>query len=343
MYNTSMKPKLLHEKRPRGAAKSAKPRQALPKKRASAQVPVNNALPKVTQVAKAPAKQAVQHLVIDEAFAGQRIDNFLMARLKGVPRSRVYRMVRGGEVRVNKKRVGPFYRLQEKDSVRVPPVHLAEKGAAVPPSEKTQIFLADRILYEDEQLLIINKPSGMSVHGGSTVRVGIIEALRAMYPKSPQLELAHRLDADTSGCLVLAKKRSTLRELHALLREGKMRKIYWALTQGQWRLGESRVEVPLQKHHLKGGERLVKVDPEGKASLTVFKPQEFYTEATLVEVFLYTGRTHQIRVHAQYAEHPIAGDERYGDKDFNHFMQKKGLKRLFLHAKSIEFTFTLKW
>ncbi|HSW71707.1 MAG TPA: 23S rRNA pseudouridine(955/2504/2580) synthase RluC [Gammaproteobacteria bacterium] len=286
---------------------------------------------------KAAKRAEVSYLTVDSAFAGQRIDNFLITRLKGVPKSRIYRMLRG-EVRVNKKRVEPSYRLQEKDSIRIPPVQMGEKAAIIPASEKTQAFLGSRILYEDEQLLIINKPSGMSVHGGSTVRVGVIEALRAKYPRLPQLELAHRLDADTSGCLILAKKRSVLRELHTLLREGQVRKIYWALTRGQWKPAERRIEAPLQKYHLKGGERIVRVHPEGKASLSVFRPLEFYNQATLVEVHLYTGRTHQIRVHAQYAEHPIAGDERYGDEAFNQKMQKQGLKRLFLHAKSIEFT-----
>jgi len=290
---------------------------------------------KPKQSSEKPTK--VQYIIVDQAFTGQRLDNFLMARLKGVPRSRIYRMVRGGEVRVNKKRVGPFYRVQEKDSIRIPPVQLGEQAAIVPPSEKTQALLTKRILYEDEQLIILNKPSGMSVHGGSTVRIGVIEALRTMYPKSPHLELAHRLDSDTSGCLILAKKRSVLRELHTLLREGGVRKIYLALTKGQWKPAEYRVDVPLQKYHLKGGERLVKVHHEGKASLTVFHPETFYNQATLVEVHLYTGRTHQIRVHAQYTGHPLAGDERYGEAEFNQFMEKKGLKRLFLHAKSIEF------
>jgi len=281
--------------------------------------------------------QPVHYLTVEEAFAGQRIDNFLMARLKGVPKSRIYRMLRG-EVRVNKKRVTPAYRIQANDSIRIPPLHLGEKAAQVPPSEKTRAFLMGRVLYEDEQLLILNKPSGMSVHGGSTVRVGIIEALKAAYPRLPQLELAHRLDSDTSGCLILAKKRSVLRELHMLLREGGIRKIYWALAEGQLTPAEHRVDAPLLKHHLKGGERLVKVHPEGKSSLTVFHPMEFYTHATLVEVHLYTGRTHQIRVHAQHIGHPLAGDERYGDTDFNQHMHKLGLKRLFLHAVSLEFT-----
>lgn len=280
----------------------------------------------------------VSYLLINQDVAGQRLDNFLTAKLKGVPKSRIYRMLRTGEVRVNKKRVKPFYRLQEKDSIRVPPVKLEQKAVTVSPSKATLTFLKSRILYEDDQLLVINKPSGISVHGGSTVRIGIIEALRKLYPKLPHLELVHRLDSDTSGCLILAKKRSILRELHLLLREGQIKKIYWALTRGQWKPAEYRVNAPLQKFHLKGGERIVKVYPEGKLSLTVFNPLEFYNCATLVEAYLYTGRTHQIRVHAQYSEHPIAGDERYGDNEFNRLLKKQGLKRLFLHAKIIEFT-----
>lgn len=339
MYNTSMKPKLLNEKQTKRQTGTRRPKKAQPKvaSKTAPSVPKDlKPTSKPTSPIKTVTKQ-VQYLVVDPAYAGQRIDNFLMARLKGVPKSRIYRMLRG-EVRVNKKRIEPSYRIQEKDSIRVPPIHVGEKAALVPPSEQTQAFLGSRILYEDELLLIINKPSGMSVHGGSTVRVGVIEALRAKYPKLPQLELAHRLDSDTSGCLVLAKKRSILRELHALLREGAMRKIYWALTEGLWGPAESRVDAPLQKYHLKGGERIVKVHPEGKSSLTVFKPMEFYNKATLMEVHLYTGRTHQIRVHAQHAGHPIAGDEKYGDSDFNQWLHKQGLKRLFLHAKSIEFT-----
>ena len=287
---------------------------------------------------KKPVKrEPTQYLLVKPAFVGQRIDNFLIARLKGVPRSHIYRILRG-EVRVNKKRIEPSYRLQERDSVRLPPIRLDKKASKVPPSAQTQAFLTSRLLYEDELMLIINKPSGMSVHGGSTVRIGIIEVLRAKYPHLPHLELVHRLDSDTSGCLILAKKRSVLRELHMLLREGQIRKIYWALTKGQWKPRECRVEAPLQKYHLKEGGRIVKVHPEGKASLTLFKPMEFYTQATLVEVYLYTGRTHQIRVHAQHIQHPLAGDERYGDPDFNKKMYQRGLKRLFLHAKSIEFS-----
>jgi len=178
----------------------------------------------------------------------------------------------------------------------------------------------------------------MAVHGGSGVKLGMVEALRNMFPKLPHLELAHRLDSDTSGCLILGKKRSILKELHELFRNGAISKIYWALTQGHWKTAELRVDVPLQKNQLSGGERIVRVDKTGKTSLTVFRPLETYNDAMLVEATLHTGRTHQIRVHAQYRKHPIAGDEKYGDRDFNKLMRDRGLKRLFLHAKHVEFT-----
>ena len=282
-------------------------------------------------------KKQVYYLTIEPDYAGQRIDNFLLTRLKGVPKTRIYRILRKGEVRVNKKRIEPSYRLQAGDQVRVPPVEMSEQTVPQAPSHSLMALLSQRILYEDNQLLIINKPSGIPVHGGSQVKIGIVEALRCMYPKLPHLELAHRLDADTSGCLVLAKKRGVLKELHQLLREGKIQKIYLALTKGHWKPVELRVDVPLQKNHLSSGERIVKVDQEGKSSLTVFVPLETFAGMTLVEAHLHTGRTHQIRVHAQYRRHPIAGDPKYGDKTFNKQMREQGLKRLFLHANSIEF------
>lgn len=282
-------------------------------------------------------KNSVQYIVITPDFAGQRIDNFLVTRLKGVPKTHIYRILRKGEVRVNKKRAQPSYRLQANDSVRLPPLRLEEKSAPQVPSRQLMTFLSERILYEDNNLLIINKPSGIPVHGGSGVKLAIVEALRSMYPKSPHLELAHRLDADTSGCLILSKKRGVLKELHELFREGKVRKIYWALTKGHWKESEYRVDVPLHKNHLSSGERIVRVDKEGKSSLTLFRPLKTFTEASLVEATLETGRTHQIRVHAQYRGHPIAGDEKYGDREFNKVMRQKGLKRLFLHAHRIDF------
>lgn len=283
-------------------------------------------------------RQGVTHRLISGDLAGQRIDNFLMTALKGVPKSRIYRLLRKGEVRVNKKRISPFYKLAEGDDVRLPPVFLEEKAAVVPPSQATTQKLSDRILYEDEHLIILNKPSGMSVHLGSTVRVGVIEAMRHLYPKLPNLELAHRLDSETSGCLILAKKKKILRELHELLREGKVTKIYQALTAGQWKRDELKVDVPLHKDYQDGGKHVVVVRRDGKSALTYFKVLEAFPEASLMEVRLMTGRTHQIRVHAAHQGHPLACDDRYGDSDFNKLAKQKGLKRLFLHAHSIEFT-----
>ncbi|OGT62697.1 MAG: hypothetical protein A3E85_00405 [Gammaproteobacteria bacterium RIFCSPHIGHO2_12_FULL_45_12] len=284
------------------------------------------------------SKTSVRYRVARADDAGQRIDNFLIGQLRGMPKSRVYRLLRKGEVRVNKKRVSAFYRIKEGDSVRLPPVYLEEKAAAAPPSETTANLLTSRILYEDDLFLIINKPSGMSVHVGSTVRVGVIEALRHLYPFCPDLELVHRLDSETSGCLVLAKKKRVLREVHALLREGKVTKLYWALTQGKWKDSELRVDLPLHKDYREGGKHVVEVDRHGKTALTVFRSLKYLDQASLMEVRLYTGRTHQIRVHAKHQGHPIAGDTRYGDAAFNKLARQSGLKRLFLHARSIEFT-----
>lgn len=283
-------------------------------------------------------KIAVQYITVEPDFADQRIDNFLVTRLKGLPKSRIYRILRKGEVRVNKKRIEPSYRLKAGDQIRIPPLKL--EPSKKPPSVHHRLIdlLSERIVYEDKNLLIINKPSGIPVHGGSQVKVGLIEALRTMYPKLPQLELVHRLDSDTSGALIIAKKRSVLRELHDLLRKGEVRKIYLALTKGHWTPSELRVEASLQKNIISSGERIVKVHKEGKSSLTVFKPVKEFTNAMLVEATLFTGRTHQIRVHAQYRKHPIAGDEKYGDREFNKLMKEYGLKRLFLHAFKLEFT-----
>lgn len=284
------------------------------------------------------AKSGVKHIVVCEDHDGQRIDNFLLLRLKGVPKSHIYRIMRKGEVRVNKKRTTPFYRLKKGDSIRLPPVLLDEKAKLAPPSKKTLQLFAERILYEDEHFLIINKPSGISVHAGSTVRIGVIEAMRYLYPHTPHLELAHRLDAETSGCLVLAKKKRILRELHELLRQGQVVKIYWALTKGQWKETELKVDLPLHKNYHGDGKHVVAVHHEGKSSLTVFHPLKIGKQASLVEVKLYTGRTHQIRVHAAHQGHPVAGDDRYGDTEFNKWARQQGLKRMFLHAHSIDFT-----
>lgn len=282
-------------------------------------------------------KTSVQYISVPTEVAGQRIDNFLINRLKGMPKTHIYRILRKGEVRVNKKRIKPTYRVQTGDQIRLPPMELEDKKTIPNPSQQFMTFLSTRILYEDKNLLIINKPSGIPVHGGSSVKLGLVEALRCMYPELEQLELAHRLDADTSGCLILAKKRSVLREIHELLREGKVRKVYRALTKGHWKNSQLRVEEPLRKNTLSSGGRIVRVHAEGKPSVTLFEPLHIYKKAMLMEAVLETGRTHQIRVHAQYKGHPLAGDEKYGDKEFNKAMRQFGLKRLFLHAYLIEF------
>ncbi len=268
--------------------------------------------------------------------AGQRIDNFLMRHLKGVPKSLVYRILRKGEVRVNKGRVKAVYRLQAGDSVRIPPIR-QEESAPSEPSERLKARLDDAILYEDDRIIVIDKPSGMAVHGGSGVNAGVIEALRARRPDASRLELVHRLDRDTSGCLLISKKSSVLRILHELMRENRVDKRYLALLEGSWRKGARTVDVPLLKNTLQGGERVVKVDPEGKSAETRFKRLERYTDTTLVEVELITGRTHQIRVHSAWIGSPILGDAKYGDEAANKRLRELGLRRLFLHAHQIRF------
>jgi 23S rRNA pseudouridine955/2504/2580 synthase len=269
--------------------------------------------------------------------AGQRLDNFLLARLKGAPRSLVYRIVRGGEVRVNSGRVKPDRRLEAGDKVRVPPVRLAERDPAVPPRGLCE-ELAGRILFENDGLLVIDKPSGLAVHGGSGLSLGLIEALRAMRPDCKSLELVHRLDRDTSGCVMVAKKRAVLRHLHEGLREGKVRKRYLALVRGRWPASRARVAVSLEKNTLSSGERVVRADDAGKRAETLFRVVSAFAEATLLEASPVTGRTHQIRVHAQVSGHPIAGDDKYGDRDFDKQMRAHGLRRVFLHAASLAFS-----
>jgi 23S rRNA pseudouridine955/2504/2580 synthase len=278
----------------------------------------------------------VRHRDIDAERAGQRLDNYLLAELKGVPRSHVYRLIRSGQVRVNSGRTSPSYRLQAGDRVRVPPV------ATRPPAEPTATpdrldWLAGRIIYEDAKILVLDKPAGFAVHGGSNVSLGCIEALRLLRPQSKDLELAHRLDRGTSGCLLLAKRRSALRVLHALLREGQVDKRYLALAQGPWPQSTREIDAPLVTRRV-GGEARVKVDDAGKEARSSFRVVDRYGKtASLLEVSIDTGRTHQIRVHAAHAGHPIAGDERYGDKDFNEYLQSFGLRRMFLHAHSLSF------
>lgn len=288
----------------------------------------------------ATAKSVVQHVTIDAAHAGQRLDNFLLTTLKGVPRPHVYRLLRKGEVRVNKGRAKPDYRLEEGDVVRLPPVRRGESAgrelAARAVAGGKFDWLNERVLYEDEHLLILDKPAGLAVHGGSGVSVGLIEALRELRPQNPFLELAHRLDRETSGCLIVAKSRQALVRLHALLRDGGLDKYYLALVAGPWRGGTRTVEAALEKQR-PGGRRHVAVEEEGKESASVFRPAEKLPDITLVEIHLLTGRMHQARVHAAHIGHPIAGDDKYGDRGFNQAMKSAGLGRLFLHAARLEF------
>lgn len=282
----------------------------------------------------------VQFIEIDADQAGQRIDNFLMARLKRVPKSRVYNILRKGEVRVNKGRCKPDYKLLAGDIVRIPPVRLVEQAVPPQPSNVLTRKLEQAVLFENDGLLVINKPPGLAVHGGSGVSLGLIEVLRQMRPDARYLELVHRLDRDTSGCIMIAKKRSMLRHLQAALRnkgQGGVRKVYQALVIGAWPVDCRRVDAPLLKSEIGNGERIVKVNPAGKPSLTEFTVLQAYRDFTLIEARPITGRTHQIRVHAQYVGHSLVGDEKYGRDDINEDMQQLGIKRLFLHAAELGF------
>jgi 23S rRNA pseudouridine955/2504/2580 synthase len=272
---------------------------------------------------------------VDAELAGQRIDNFLLARIKGVPRSHVYRILRRGEVRVNKGRVKPDYRLQTGDLVRIPPVRMVEpRRAGQAPASRLR-GLAGAILYEDERLLVVDKPAGLAVHGGSGLSFGLIEAMRQLRPGAA-LELVHRLDRDTSGCLLLTKRASTLRDLHRLIREKSVEKRYLALLTRPLPRPEMTVDAPLRKNILLGGERVVRVDTaEGKPARTLFRRMRRYGDLDLVEARLVTGRTHQIRVHAAHLGAPLAGDEKYGNEAANKALRPLGLKRLFLHAASL--------
>ncbi|MFV0453680.1 MAG: 23S rRNA pseudouridine(955/2504/2580) synthase RluC [Pseudomonas sp.] len=280
---------------------------------------------------------SVQMLEVSPEFAGQRIDNFLRNQLKGVPKTLIYRILRKGEVRVNKGRVKPEYKLQAGDLVRVPPLRLAERDEPVPLAQGLLERLEAAIVYEDKALIVLNKPAGIAVHGGSGLSYGVIEALRQLRPDAKELELVHRLDRDTSGLLMVAKKRSMLRHLHQELRGDGVDKRYMALVRGRWESGKKQVNAPLLKNTLRSGERMVEVTDEGKEALTLFRVlRRFGDFATLVEARPVTGRTHQIRVHARHAGHAIAGDSKYGDEDFSREIRELGGKRLFLHAYGLK-------
>lgn len=275
---------------------------------------------------------------ITDRHEGQRLDNWLATRLKGVPKSHVYRLLRTGQVRVNGGRVKPGYRLETGDEVRVPPVRQAPKGGEVPKADPSLLErLSAAVLYEDETLLVLDKPPGLPVHGGSGVRLGLIEALAQARPDQ-QLDLVHRLDRDTSGCLVVAKRRDALNQLHRLLRDGNVIKQYLLLTMGRWTGGARTVDAPLAGDQVKSGERMVEVSEAGRRAVTHFEPLEFHNDTTLVRATLDTGRKHQIRVHAAHAGYPVAGDRKYGDDAFNRRMKALGLRRLFLHAQRLAFT-----
>src|SRR5690606_11522863 len=275
---------------------------------------------------------------VDANSDGQRVDNFLLRELKGVPKARIYRLLRKGEVRVNKGRVKAEYRLQSGDQVRIPPLRMSEEeGAEVSVSTGLADRLANSILYEDEGLIVIDKPAGLAVHGGSGISLGLIEALRALRPEARFLELVHRLDRDTWGCIMVAKKRSALLILHEALRGEGVDKRYLALVAGSWPKRRSSVDAPLEKDTLRSGERVVRVTLDGKPALTRFAIVESFADATLVEASPVTGRTHQIRVHAKHAGHPLACDDKYGDKVADERFRQLGLKRLFLHAHSLSY------
>ncbi|WP_031433250.1 23S rRNA pseudouridine(955/2504/2580) synthase RluC [Methylomarinum vadi] len=282
-------------------------------------------------------KPEVQWVQIDEEAVGQRLDNFLFTLLKGVPKTRIYRIVRKGEVRVNKGRVEAKYRLQLNDTIRIPPIRVAERSEQMLIQPRLKSSLENQIIYEDEGFLVLNKPAGFPVHGGSGVSSGVIEALRQIRPDSRFLELVHRLDKETSGCLLVAKKRSILKYLHELFRGDGVEKTYMALLAGQWRRKKQVVDAPLLKNILKSGERMVVVSNKGKPAQTSFVRLRKFADATLVHASPKTGRTHQIRVHAAWLGHPIVGDDRYGDAETNKIFRSRGYKRLFLHAEQLRF------
>ena len=283
------------------------------------------------------SKESVTIIEIGEEGGGQRIDNFLARHLKGVPKSHIYRILRSGEVRVNKKRVDQTCRLQPGDRVRIPPVRVAERVSAadyVPAAEFP-------VLFEDDALLVIDKPAGVAVHGGSGVSFGVIEQLRRSRPQAKFLELVHRLDRETSGILLLAKKRSALTALHEQMRAGQTDKRYLALVLGQWKNARQHVRLPLHKFTTAGGERRVMVREDGQEAHTIFALQRAWADYTLLEAQLRTGRTHQIRVHLASLGYPIAGDDKYGDFARNRELMKRGLKRMFLHAHAMGFNHPL--
>ncbi len=282
-----------------------------------------------------PATRQARQMEITPEHAGRRIDNFLAWVLQGVPKSRIYRMLRKGEARVNGGRVRPAYRICPGDRLRIPPVYTEAPSIHRDIPEWLKTALGDAVVYEDADLLALAKPAGVAVHSGTGVSLGLIEVLRAMRPEEPYLELVHRLDRGTSGCLLVARRPEALRALHGMLRAGRIEKTYLTLLGGRWRGGAEVVDLGLCRDVLRSGERMVGVATDGKPARTVFTPRELFRSASLMEARLITGRTHQIRVHAMEIDHPVAGDAKYGDKRFNRVMHELGLRDLFLHSHRI--------
>lgn len=280
----------------------------------------------------------VQYITVTDHHQGQRLDNFLLRHLKGVPKSHLYRIIRKGEVRVNKKRCDVSDKLHAGDEIRIPPIRLEVSANQVKKLSLNQIQMMEKIiLFENDDFLVINKPHGLAVHGGSGIASALIEMLRLYKPEYKHAELVHRLDRDTSGCMLVAKKMSTLRTFHELFRDGKITKIYTALVKGYWPAKLKHIDVSLHKYTLPNGERMVKVDKSGKEAATSFRVLKRFDDTTLLSAELHTGRTHQIRVHTKYAGHPIVGDTKYGDEGFNKKLATSGLKRLCLHATKLSF------
>jgi len=291
---------------------------------------------------KSPSQEPyhnVQTLEIGPRNEKQRLDNYLLTQLKGLPKSRVYKLLRSGQVRVNKGRKKADYRLILGDMVRIPPVRMAEADDGRAPQHLLDM-VNQSVIFEDSHLMVLNKPAGLAVHGGSNIRFGVIEMLRQARPEDEMLELVHRLDRETSGCLLIAKSRDALNQLHEYFRDqnGGMQKIYRAIVMGRWQGGEQVIDKPLLKNTIRGGERMVEVNPEGKEARSLFIPLDYRDSMSLMEVKLFTGRTHQIRVHAQSVGQPIAGDKKYGDNDFNQQLKESNFKRMYLHAYRLSFS-----
>ncbi|WP_119344779.1 RluA family pseudouridine synthase [Facilibium subflavum] len=281
---------------------------------------------------------AVQYITVDPDRTGQRIDNFLLSQFTGLPKALIYRWIRKGQLRVNKKRIKQTYRVAAGDFIRIPPFHLEEKQQNIQVTQDHLSFLESLILFENDDYMVINKPSGIAVHGGSGIQSGLIERLQQLRPQSKKLELAHRLDKETSGCLLIAKKYSILTYFHEILKNREVTKIYHALVHGVCHPKKGKIDLPLKRHLLPHGERIVRVDQnEGKQAITYIKPLNHFDQYTLIEAFPKTGRTHQIRVHLTSLSHPIVCDQKYGDPQKDKALHQLGFKRLFLHAKSLRF------